>query len=254
VSGTAGPAASGFGVTETFPGCGRRRRALGIGHQARKPTGCPGRSAIPATLSLPPVAGYATAHLLDGRHGVPALGRARGKARGRGPLVVLKGLGQEFRHGDLVRHRQGARARTAAASVSQGASSDPAAAGGLEQGKRGRGSPLQMRPDPGAHSQRELRVTKPLRTPPAERGGPGWGGRGGPPGGAGRRPGRQSGRPPLPRCQEAESSARRAMGAWGPSVAVSCLVASAVLTCWDSRARPLLGCGAGLPPRTRHDL
>ena len=58
--------------------------------------------------------------LLDGRHGVPALGRARGEARGRGRLVVLKGLGHEFRHGDLVRHRQGAGARTAGASVAQG--------------------------------------------------------------------------------------------------------------------------------------
>ena len=87
----------------------------------------------PRDPSLPPVAGYATAHLLDGRRGVPALGRARGEARGRGRLVVLKGLGHEFRHGDLVRHRQGAGARTAAASVAQGAGSDPAAARGLEQ-------------------------------------------------------------------------------------------------------------------------
>ena len=31
----------------------------------------------PRDSSLPPGAGYATAHLLDGRHGVPALGRAR---------------------------------------------------------------------------------------------------------------------------------------------------------------------------------
>ena len=40
-------------------------------------------------------------------------------------------------------------------------------------------SPLQRSQEGGAHSQRELRATKPLyRTPPAERGGPGWGGRG----------------------------------------------------------------------------
>ena len=96
----------------------------------------------PRDSSLPPGAGDATAHLLDGRHGVPALGRARGEARGRGRLVVLKGLGHEFRHRDLVRHRQGAGARTAAASVAQGAGSDPAAARGLEQREaRARKSP-----------------------------------------------------------------------------------------------------------------
>ena len=243
----------------------------------------------PRDPSLPPGAGYATAHLLDGRHGVPALGRARGEARGRGRLVVLKGLGHEFRHGDLVRHRQGAGARTAAASVAQGAGSDPAAAPGLEQREararkspRGAGataagpgqqvraqptalpavlrelqlpSPLQRSPDAGAHSQGELRATKPLsRTPPAERGGPGWGGRGVPPGGAGRRPDHQSGRPPLPRRQEAEASARRAMCDQGLSVAVGCCITSAFRTCLGSRARPLMSCGARLPPRTRHDL
>ena len=211
----------------------------------------------PRDPSLPPGAGYATAHLLDGRHGVPALGRARGEARGRGRLVVLKGLGHEFRHGDLVRHRQGAGARTAAASVAQGAGSDPAAARGLEQreararksprgagataggpGQQGRAqpaalpavlwelqlpSPWQTSPDAGAHSHWELRATKPLSgTPPAERGGPGWRRRGGPPGGAGRKPGRQLGRPPLPRRQEAEALARTAMCDQGLSVAVGC--------------------------------
>ena len=74
--------------------------------------------------------------LLDGRHGVPALGRARGEARGRGRLVVLMGLGHEFRHGDLVWHRRGTGAGTDAASVAQGAGSDPAAATARELGQR----------------------------------------------------------------------------------------------------------------------
>lgn len=54
MSGTAGPAASSSGGPETFPGYGRRRRALGIRHQAPKPSGSPGRSAIPTALASRP--------------------------------------------------------------------------------------------------------------------------------------------------------------------------------------------------------
>lgn len=243
----------------------------------------------PRDPSLLPGAGYATAHLLDGRHGVPALGRARGEARGRGRLVVLKGLGHEFRHGDLVRHRQGAGARTAAASVAQGAGSDPAAARGLEQREarerkspRGAGATAAGPVAAGAHAARssvrcapgaaatESSAKEPRRGRAQSRGtarhqatvrdasrGKGrarLGRRRGPPGGAGRRPGRQSGRPPLPRRQEAEASARRAMCDQGLSVAVGCCITSAFRTCLGSRARPVLDCGARLPPRTRHDL
>lgn len=56
----------------------------------------PERAARPA----PP----ARAHLLDGRHRVPALGHPGGEVGGGGWLVILIGLGHEFRHGDLVRH------------------------------------------------------------------------------------------------------------------------------------------------------
>lgn len=45
-----------------------------------------------------------SAHLLDGGHGVPALRHPGGEVGGGGRLVVLIGLGHEFRHGDLVRH------------------------------------------------------------------------------------------------------------------------------------------------------
>ena len=161
----------------------------------------------PRSPSLPPGAGYATAHLLDGRQVVPVLGRARGEARGRGRLVVLKGLSHEFRHGDRVRHRQGAGARTVAASVAQDTGSDPAAAaapGFGQRGARARKSPQGAgatagRPvaagaravrssarcapgdadaafSAGAHSQGKLSATKPLAgRPPAERGGTGAG-------------------------------------------------------------------------------
>ena len=144
----------GFCVGHCWPGCVRLWGTRNFSQVWAQPEGtgyrAPGAEAYrvpraqrdPRDPSLPPGAGYATAHLLDGRHGVPALGRARGEARGRGRLVVLKGLGHEFRHGDLVRHRQGAGARTAAASVAQGAGSDPAAARGLEQREaRARKSP-----------------------------------------------------------------------------------------------------------------
>lgn len=142
MSGTAGPAATGSGGAETFPGCGRGRRALCIRQQEQTTAGSRAQR-DPRGPSRPPRAAEAAAHLLDGRHGVPALGRARGEAGGRGRLVVLMGLGHEFRHGDLVRHRRGARARTTAASVAQGAGSDPAAAaapGGGQRGARGAGA------------------------------------------------------------------------------------------------------------------
>jgi hypothetical protein len=288
VSGTAGSGCVRLWGTRNFSRVWAQPEGTGYRAPGAEAYQVPRAQRDPREPSLPPGAGYATAHL-DGRRGVPALGRARGEARGRGRLVVLKGLGHEFRHRDLVRHRHGAGARTVAASVAQGAGSDPTAARGIEQREararkspRGAGataagpgqqwraqpaalsavlrelqlpSPLQRSQDGGAHSQRELRATKPLhRTPPAERGGHDRGGRGVPPGGAGHRPGRQSGRPPLPRRQEAESSARRAMCAQGLSVAVGCCVASAFWTCWGSRARPLMSCGSRLPPRTRHDL
>jgi hypothetical protein len=245
----------------------------------------------PRDPSLPPPAGDATAHLLDGRHGILALGRARGEGRGRGRLVVLKGLSHEFRHGDRVRHRQGAGARTVAASVAQDAGSDPASAaarGFGQRGARARKSPQGAgatagRPvaagaravrssarcapgdadapfSAGAHSQGKLRATKPLaRRPPAERGGTG-GGRGRAVsaregrGGAGQRSGRQSGHLPPPRCQEAEATEKRAMCAPDLSVPVGRRLESAFGRCWGSRARPLPSCGARLPPSTRHDL
>jgi hypothetical protein len=128
----------GFYVRQCWSGC---VRLWGTRNFSRVWAQAPGVEAYlvpraqrdPRGASLLPGAGDTTAHLLDGRHGVPALGRARGEARGRGRHVVLKGLGHEFRHGDLVRHRQGAGTRTAAASVAQGSGSDPAAARGLEQ-------------------------------------------------------------------------------------------------------------------------
>lgn len=100
-----------LGGPETFPWCGPGLRATGggTGHQApgAEAWRVPRAQRYPGRPSLPPSTSKAAAHLLDGRHGVPALGRARGEARGRGRLVVLMGLGHEFRHGDLVRHRRG---------------------------------------------------------------------------------------------------------------------------------------------------
>lgn len=142
MTGTAGPAATGSGGPETFLGVGAGGGYCASGSK-RRPLRVPRAQRDPRGPSRPPRAAEAAAHLLDGRHGVPALGRARGEAGGRGRLVVLMGLGHEFRHGDLVRHRRGARERTTAASVAQGAGSDPAAAaapGGGQRGARGAGA------------------------------------------------------------------------------------------------------------------
>lgn len=198
------------------------------------------------------------------------------------------GLGHEFRHGDLVRHRRGAGARTAAASVAQGAGSDPAAAAAPGRGQRGargagaaagrgshRGTPGGSR---GARSpqlcplcfrSRRRRVLSeraqtrartaggncppPSRWPrrlPRRGAGPGRGGGGGRRGGAGRRPGCQSARSPPPRRREAEAAGRRAVCAPGPSAAAGRRIVSAFGACNGSRARPILSCGARPPPRT----
>lgn len=130
------PARWGAQAKKLFPGGGSRSGARlpwrRLGMRMRRGRGaCYLRAPKPPSWPACPPACLqgALTYLLDGRHGVPTLRRAGGEARGRGRLVVLMGLGHEFRHGDLVRHRHGAREPAASSSSSNSSSCNSSARG-----------------------------------------------------------------------------------------------------------------------------